>query len=166
MPTPFAPFANARLRWERRAAPANLRDGLRRAAVATIVVELFLEPDETLKRRATPDQWGEGTAQASQGRNVTGYITRWATLPDGADWLDAGSSWTWDDSGLRPAGMKAGEQELQAALVNLRELPAVDRAEIGTLVLTQLGSPYGPGGIGQLISSVAGELVEARFQIR
>ena len=162
MATPFAEFANCRIAWLRpTAALTNLRDGTRPAATTTVVMEAFIEPAGD----GQPENRGEATAQASQGRSLSGYLTRWATLPNGADWLDAGTSWTWDDSGLRPEGLTAGRDELQAALVSIADLPATDRAEIGTLVINQLGSPYGPGGIGQQVTAIAGEYLSGVFRI-
>lgn len=163
MATPFAEFANARLAWQRRSAPpANLRGGTRPATTTTIVLEAFLEP----AGGAGPDPNGDTTLLASGSRGFTGYLTRWAVLPTDADWLDAGTGWSWDETGLRPAGMAASTVEIQAALVAMGSLPDLTRAEIGTMVLTQLGSPYGPGGIGAEITDVAGEYLEGRFTTR
>jgi hypothetical protein len=168
MATPFAPFANARLAWQKpTAALTSLRNGTRPAATTTVVIEAFIEPasDAGQKGKASGDSRGESTALGGQSRSLSGYITRWATLPNGADWLDAGTSWTWDDTGLRPEGLTAGQDELQAALVSIADLPATDRAEIGTLVINQLGSPYGPGGIGLQVTAIAGEQISGMFRI-
>ena len=168
MATPFAEFANARIAWRKPTAPpTSLRGGTRPEATTTIVLEAFLEPgDGTGGTASRGVPGGDTTLQFSGARSFTGYITRWATLPEDAGWLDAGTGWSWDDSGLRPDGLAASSVELQAALVDMGALPDLTRAVIGAMVLTQLGSQYGPGGIGAEITSVAGEYLEVRFTTR
>ena len=165
MPTPFAPFANARIAWQRPTEPlTSLRDGVRPVATETVVIEAYLEPPGGASSTASPLAWGPTTAQGGQGRSLSGYITRWAALGDGDDWLDAGAGWTWDDSGLRPTGMRAGQREHKAALVSIGDLPALERAEIGTIVLHTVGSPYGPGSVGGQITAQAGEFIAGEFR--
>lgn len=169
MATPFAEFANCRIAWLRpTAALTNLRDGTRPAVTTTIVLEAFVEPSGGATgqdSKASGDSRGQSTLLGGQSRSLAGYITRWAALPNGAGWLDAGTSWTWDDTGLRPEGLTAGQDEMQAALVSIADLPATARAEIGTLVISQLGSPYGPGGIGAEVTAIAGEEISGMFRI-
>jgi hypothetical protein len=170
MPTPFASFAAARLAWQRPTeALTNLRDGFRYAATETVVIDFFFEPgvgEGSMPPRARSDDRNATTIQASKSRTISGYITRWAVVPEDANWLDAGTGWTWNDTGLRPDGLTAGEDELQAALVSIANLPAIDRAEIGTMTLDQLGSSYGPGGVGAVITRTAGEYLMGTFRAR
>jgi hypothetical protein len=167
MATPFKRFANCRLAWDKPTAVlTNLRDGTRPTATSTIVMEVFFEPSsEAGKGKATGDSRGESTLLGGQSRSLSGFLTRWVALPNGASWLDAGTAWAWDETGIRPTGLTAGQDEMRAALVDMSLLPAVDRAEIGTLVINQLGSPYGPGGIGGKITAIAGEAITGMFRI-
>lgn len=170
MASPFADLANGRLAWQRPTEPlTNLRDGFRHTATETVAIDFFFEPgvgEGSMPPRARSDDRNATTVQASKSRTISGYITRWAVVPDDANWLDAGTGWVWNDTGLRPDGLIAGDEELQAALVNITNLPAIDRAEIGTLTLDQLGSSYGPGGVGALITEAAGEYLMGTFRAR
>ncbi|MEY3462755.1 MAG: hypothetical protein RLZZ468_533 [Cyanobacteriota bacterium] len=146
MATPFAEFANLRMLWQQPIeAPASLREGLR-APVSLVVIEAYAE--------LSPGGDGVdagGTEIGSQ--SVTGNLTRWATVPEGADWLDAGSSWAWTDTGLRPPGLRAGEK-LEAWEGPLASLPTASTGTRGWLTLTFL-SPQ--GGIDALVAAEAGD---------
>ena len=170
MASPFADLANGRLAWQRPTDTLiNLRDGFRHTATETVVIDFFFEPgvgEGSVPPRARSDDWNATTVQASKSRTISGYITRWAVLPDAAGWLDPGTGWTWNDTGLRPTGLTAGDVEFKAALVNILMLPAIDRAEVGTMTLDQLGSSYGPGGVGALINEAAGEYLMGTFRAR
>lgn len=150
MASPFAAYANLRLRFERRSqAIPNFRDGAR---VPTEIVVI--------------DAWarsaGEGGGEQQAGGmalgqfTLTGFLVRHAVLPPGADWLGLGLSWPWVNDGLRPQGLRAGEQ-LQACWGDLSGLPAVDDAELGWLTLSQISHPYGSGGIGARLRAAAGD---------
>ena len=170
MASPFADLANGRLAWQRPTEVlTNLRDGFRHTATETVVIDFFFEPgvgEGSVPPRARSDDWNATTVQASKSRTISGYITRWAVLPDAADWMDPGTGWTWNNTGLRPTGLTAGDVELKAALVNIPMLPAIDRAEMGTMTLDQIGSFYGPGGVGALINEAAGEYLMGTFRAR
>lgn len=167
MASPFATFPNARLAWQRpTSALSSLRNGTRPATTQTVIIEAFVEPAATGPAGVAHQQSGRtGTLQAGQSRGLAGYITRWALLPSGADWLDAGSGWTWNDTGLRPDGLTASRDELQAALVKIEALPATTRGEIGMLTIDQVGSPYGPGGIGEIVTDAIGDYIAGTFRV-
>jgi hypothetical protein len=65
-------------------APADLREGIR-PAFDTVVLEAYVD---TSGPSSEQPLGGQHIGSAS----VEGNITRWAVLPSGADWLDAGSS--------------------------------------------------------------------------
>ncbi len=85
------------------------------------------------------------------------FIIRWALVPLGESCFDAGTSWAWDTTALRPAGMTASEQELQAYLGPIDALPAAAAGTIGTAVIDQVGGPAGDGGVGALLRQEAGD---------
>jgi len=146
MPTPFADFANLRLLWRRpTAAATSLREGLQRAT-DLVVIEAFAEVQ------------GPGGEQPSGGRSIgsgsiEGNITRWAVVPSGAGWLDAGTAWSWTDTGLRPTGFPRGEK-LEAFMGDLASLPTTTEAERGWVTIATLS---GVGGIDALIRVEAGD---------
>jgi len=146
MATPFADFANLRLLWRRpTAAATSLREGLQRAT-DLVVIEAFAEVQ------------GPGGEQPSGGRSIgsgsiEGNITRWAVVPSGAGWLDAGTAWSWTDTGLRPTGFPRGEK-LEAFMGDLASLPTTTEAERGWVTIATLS---GIGGIDALIRVEAGD---------
>lgn len=152
MATPFAPFASIRMAWERpTAALTSLRDGVR-TTVDQVVIEAFLD-----------ELGGSGEqaigAQAVSGVSISGNITRWAVVPSGGSWLDSGTSWTWDETGLRPEGLPRGER-LEAFIGNLSALPATGQAEIGYITIATLSTE---GGIDGLIRGLAGDEFTGTF---
>jgi hypothetical protein len=152
MPTPFADFANIRLLWRRpTAAATSLREGLQRAT-DLVVIEAFAEVQ------------GPGGEQPSGGRSIgsgsiEGNITRWAVVPSGAGWLDAGTAWSWTDTGLRPTGFPRGEK-LEAFMGDLASLPTTTEAERGWVTIATLS---GVGGIDALIRVEAGDEFTGTF---
>jgi hypothetical protein len=148
MPTPFAPYASLRLLWrDPTAKPVNLRDGPVPASTRLVVVECYID--------ATPS----GPAGADAGgidigsQNMEGNITRWAIVPTGASWLDAGSSWAWTDTGLRPPGLVAGIR-MEAWEGPLGELPVVANGRRGWFTI---GTLSGTGGIDAIVRAAAGD---------
>jgi len=152
MATPFAPFANLRMLWCRpTAALTSLRDGMR-PAVDLVVIEAFAELQ------------GPGGEQDSGGRaigsaSIEGNITRWAVVPSGAGWLDAGTAWSWTDTGLRPSGLPRGEK-LEAFMGAIASLPTVTDGERGTVTLATLS---GIGGIDAIVRAAAGDEFTGTF---
>jgi hypothetical protein len=152
MATPFADFANLRLLWRRpTAAATSLREGLQRAT-DLVVIEAFAEVQ------------GPGGEQESGGRSIgsgsiEGNITRWAVVPSGANWLDAGTAWSWTDTGLRPTGFPRGEK-LEAFMGDLASLPTTTEAERGWVTIATLS---GVGGIDALIRVEAGDEFTGTF---
>ena len=152
MPTPFAPFANCRMLWRRpTAALTSLRDGMK-PTTDLVVIEAFAELS------------GPGGEQPSGGRSIgaasiEGNITRWAVVPAGAGWLDAGAAWAWTDTGLRPAGLPRGEK-LEAFLGAITSLPATTEGERGWITIATLS---GVGGIDAVIRAAAGDEFTGTF---
>lgn len=152
MPTPFAPFANLRMLWRRpTAAVTSLREGMR-PTTDLVVIEAFAEVS------------GPGGEQESGGRSIgagsiEGNITRWAVVPSGGGWLDAGSAWSWTDTGLRPAGLPRGEK-LEAFMGAISNLPAVTEGERGWITIATLS---GVGGIDAVIRAAAGDEFSGTF---
>lgn len=159
MATRFKARANARLLWQQPgAAPANFRDGARPAATTAVVIELFLKGGGGGGETPTPSG-GIG------GEGWSGYLTRWALLPAGASWLELGSSWTWDETGGRPVGLRRGMSG-QAFIGDLSALPAIGNGLRGELEFSSLEGTYGAGGIGARLLPRIGEKVSAVFRPR
>lgn len=150
MASPFAAYANLRLRFERRTdVTPNFRDGAR-VPMEIVVIDAWARSNEA----GGGEQQTGGLAMGQF--MLTGFLVRYAVLPSGADWLSLGITWPWVETGLRPDGLKAGEK-LQACWGDLSGLPAVDDAETGWLTLSQISHPYGSGGIGARLRSAAGD---------
>lgn len=153
MATPFAPFANVRMAWKRpTAALTSLRDGMKPTA-DLVVIEAFTEGVQV-----GGEQPGGGGRSIGSG-SIEGYITRWAVVPAGASWLDAGTAWSWTDTGLRPTGLPRGEK-LEAFIGNLSGLPTVGDGERGWLTIATL---TGTGGIDALVRAAAGDKLTGTF---
>lgn len=152
MSTPFAEFASLRMLWHRpTAAITSLREGIRPNSEA-VIIEAFAELS------------GTSGEQPSGGRNIgtagiEGNITRWAVVPSGGNWLDAGAAWAWDETGLRPTGLPRG-QKLEAFLGDLSALPTVGDGERGHLTIATLSSV---GGIDALVRLEAGDEFTGTF---
>ena len=132
-------------------APADLREGIR-PAFDTVVLEAYVD---TSGPSGEQPLGGQHIGSAS----VEGNITRWAVLPSGADWLDAGSSWSWDDSGLRPAGLPRGEK-MAAFLGAVTSLPDLGDGEVGWLTIATMSSE---GGIDGIVWQFAGDEFTGTF---
>lgn len=155
MPTPFAPYANLRLLFRRPSAtPASLREGPRPAAVELVVIEAFAELS------AGGDGTEAGGLEIGQ-QALSGNITRWAILPAGATWLQAGTSWPWNDTGLRPPGLRAGEK-LEAWEGPLTALPTITGGTPGWVTIHSLS---GTGGIDALVAAEAGDEFSGVFAV-
>ena len=153
MPTPYAPYASLRMLWQRpTASRASLREGMR-TAVDQVVIEAYL------KKPQGPSGEQETAARAIGAASLEGHITRWAVVPSGSTWLQAGSSWAWIDTGLRPPGLPRGEK-LQAFIGKLSALPATNDGELGWLTIATLSSV---GGIEAIVAAKAGDKFSGTF---
>lgn len=157
MATPFLQFANARMLFDRRTDRIpNFRDGAR-----------------TSKEQVVMEVWAKLTFSAAQGTTVaasielkqqflTGYICRWAVIPNGTDWLSLGSAWKWDESGKKPDGLDSGEK-VRTWIGDLGNLPAQDGSEQGFTDLRSVILAFGVGGIGEIIRDVAGDRIDGIY---
>jgi hypothetical protein len=147
MATPFARFASLRMLWQRPTADVtSLREGIR-PNTEMIAIEAYVD-----------DMLGSSGEQSSGGRNIastkiTGFITRWAIVPSGDNWLGGGVGWQWNNSGLRPSNLPRGEK-LEAFIGNLSILPDLSNGERGWLTIDSLSSV---GGIDALVRVKAGD---------
>lgn len=153
MATPFAPYANLRILWRRpTAVVTSLREGMR-PATDQVVIEAYAKL-----------QGPGGEQSGGGGRNIgaaslTAYVTRWAVIPSAGAWLDAGTGWAWDDSGLRPVGLPRGEK-LEAWMGNIPLLAADTKAERGWVTIATLS---GSGGIDAIVAAEAGDKLTGTF---
>lgn len=152
MPTPLAEFANCRMVWHR---PTSVRTSLRegmRSTTDTIVLEA------KIKLQGPTGEQDSGGRSIGAGSCV-GYITQWALIPVNSNWLEAGRSWTWNDSGLRPDGLSRGEK-LEAFIGRLASLPAIGQGEKGYITIATL---MGEGGIDAIKREAAGDKFTGTF---
>lgn len=154
MATDFAEYANLRFRWTRTNAPVNLRNGVPTAGT-TYVLQAFVKASAP-----SPDVLPQLTA----GQTVlSGYLTGYATLPNGTSWLAATSAFSWTETGLAPDGLLAGA-EGRALLGRLESLPTVAPGGVeGKATIRALQQPFGIGGIGAELRTALGDKVEFIF---
>ena len=149
MATDFAEYANLRMLWAPPGVITTLRDGVP-AAGPTVVMEAFVKP----QGRSEQDLPGVKAGSLM----LDGFITRWALLGN-ANWLVAGASLSWTETGYRPAGMLPGATG-QAVMTDLTVLPTLaDGAERGQLRILEF--PYGVGGIGAELREALGDKFKA-----
>ncbi|GDX73496.1 hypothetical protein LBMAG40_01530 [Cyanobium sp.] len=149
MATDVAEYANLRMVWAPPGTITNFRAGVPAAGPA-VVVEAFAKP----QGRSEQDLPGVKAGSLM----LEGFITRWALLGS-ANWLVAGTSLTWDETGYRPAGMLPGATG-QAVLTDLTVLPTLaDGAEQGQLQILEF--PFGVGGIGSELREALGDKFNA-----
>jgi len=151
MATDFAPYANLRMLWRPPGTITSFRSGVPAAGPA-VVVEAFAKGSG----RSEQDLPGVKAGALI----LEGYITRWALLGS-ATWQAAGSAFSWDETGYRPAGMLPGATG-QAVLTNLTLLPTLaDGSEVGQLRILELSQPFGIGGIGTELREALGDKFRA-----
>jgi hypothetical protein len=163
MASPFADFPNIRLGWRRpAAAPTNLRDGLT-TTFQLIAIDGYLSGQAVTKAQLPlADPRGDRAAGLPTvitpgERSAKVFVIRWALVPLGESCFAAGTSWTWDTTGLRPDGLTASEQELQLYLGPLDVLPTPGPGTVGTAVIDQVNGPSGDGGVGALLREEVGD---------
>jgi hypothetical protein len=139
-------------------APENFRDGVP-AADGSWVVECFA-------KAVSPNaQAGSLPSVDPMRLLLEGYITAWAVLPEDTIWLAAGSAFTWDTTGLAPAGLLPGAGG-RGILTRLAALPTLTQpAQQGEVTITGLTEPFGVGGIGDLVRSELGDKIRVELQV-
>jgi len=151
MATDFAPYANLRMLWQPPGTITSFRSGVPAAGPA-VVVEAFAKGSG----RSEQDLPGIKAGALI----IEGYITRWALLGS-ATWQAAGSAFSWNETGYRPAGMLPGATG-QAVLTDLTLLPTLaDGSEVGQLRILELSQPFGIGGIGTELREALGDKFRA-----
>lgn len=153
MATDFNEYRNLRLIWHQPAAITNLRDGLP-APGDPVIIEAFLKASEPTAQELPSLRIGV--------RTLSGFICRWALLPAGGDWLSAGNGWSWDESGLMPAGLQADARG-NAYLGDLPALPTLGGLR-GEATITSLGGTFGVGGIGAELRVALGDAIRVAFE--
>jgi hypothetical protein len=155
MPTDFAPYANVRILWTPPGQITDFRSGIPTAG-DPIVIEAFLKgqtgtPQDLPSIKAAP-------------RILAGYITAWATVPTGADWLAAGSAFSWDTTGLAPAGLLPGVRG-RGFLGNLEALPATTGGQVGEATVISIAGMFGVGGIGAELRTALGDAISISLEV-
>lgn len=160
MATDFAPYANLRLLIAQPAeTPESLRGGLP-ASTGAWVIEAFAKAEQGAGRGAP----GPPSVDPSK-RILAGYITAWAVLPAQTSWLAARSAFTWDDSGLAPAGLLVGMSG-QGLLGVLPDLPTLSgNPQQGEATIQGLSGTFGSGGIGAELRAVTGDAITVELQV-
>lgn len=160
MTTDFAPYANLRLLIHRPVeTPESLRDGLP-LSTGGWVIECFARAEQAAGRNAP----GPPSIDPSK-RVLAGYITAWAELPDDTDWLAARSAFSWDETGLAPAGLMVGMGG-RGLLGVLPDLPTLSgHPQRGHATLLGLSGTYGPGGIGAELRTQTGDAITVELQV-
>jgi hypothetical protein len=163
MASPFAEVGNARLLWlQPGSAPANFRQGPAAVSTTRVVIEAFLRAVVPTSPMGSAAVEGRQSVVNAVDRRVTAWIIRYATVPTGADWLAAGSAWTWTETGLLPAGLGASRADLQCYWGPLP--PSLATGRLGVFNLEQVGGDYGTGGIGAAVRAEAGDSIMGSLQ--
>jgi len=154
--TDFFEYSNLRLLIPRpAAAPLNFREGVP-AGVGHWLIHAFA--------RGPASGAPELPSIAPRTIVVAGYITAWADLPAGADWLAAAGAFSWDTTGLAPAALRMGMSG-RGFLGDLQALPVITGPAItGEASITALGGLYGPGGIGAELRADVGDAITVELQ--
>ncbi len=156
MPSPFLQYANLRLLIRQPPTSLNFRSGVT-ANTAAWVIEAYAK-GETVAAADLP-------SVSPRSRILAGYLTRWAVLPTGGNWLAAASAFTWTDTGLAPAGLTLGMSG-RGFLGILPDLPTKSGTWLeGEATILGLSEPFGPGGIGAELRAAGVEKLRVELQV-
>lgn len=156
MATDFAPYANLRMVWTPPGVVTSFRDGVP-AAGAPIVIEVFLK-GAVGAPQALP------SVKATSGSR-SGFITQWATVPSGVNWLAARSAFSWNTTGLTPDGLLPGAKG-SAFLGKLENLPTRSPGGmLGQATISELFGAFGVGGIGDELRQNLGDAITVAFEV-
>ena len=155
MATDFAPYANVRILWTPPGTITNFRTGVP-AAGAAIVIEAFVKGETG----TAIDLPSIGAAP----RVLSGYITAFATVPAQTDWLAAQSAFSWDSTGLAPAGLLPGTKA-RGFLGYLEALPATTAGQRGEATVISVAGVFGVGGIGAELRAALGDAISISLEV-
>lgn len=161
MPTPLAPYINARFQILPAPTTFNPLPGLQQPGdtASGYVVDLYAKHGD----RDVIEREVRGATVSTIVLN--GYCVRWTeiTFPNiygGMPLIDdALASAVWDESGRFPVALQAGSDH-PGCMINLDQDPPVIQ-EQGVFHFIRLRNPFGIGGIGEQITQEIGE----RFQV-
>jgi len=156
MATDFAPYANLRLLWLPTGTVTSFRNGVPSGG-APIVIEAFLK-GQVGQPQPLP------SIKAAAGSRA-GYVTQWATVPTGADWLASRSAFSWNTTGLAPEGLLPGVKG-KAFLGLLESLPSRSSGGmLGEATIIELYGAFGVGGIGAELRPALGDAITVTFEV-
>ena len=149
MPSPLAPFANARILWTAPGVRSSGREGYKLLPGQAYLIEAFLKRWNTnakvLERFELP-------AIQSLEAYFGGYVVRYAELtPEQAESFSSvdASSLTWDDSMLLPSGVK---RDAKGQLF-IRGMDTL------TVRFADTAGKFGHDGIGSILRGVLGDTI-------
>lgn len=155
MPTDFAPYANFRLLWTPPGPVADFRSGTPTAGTP-VLIEAFL------KGSTSPAQDLPSVGAAP--RILEGYITATAAVTGELDWLAATSAFSWNTTGLAPAGLLPGVVG-RGFLGRLDLLPTNVGGQLGHVTVQAVAGAFGVGGIGAELRDLVGDALTLRFEV-
>ena len=155
MPTDFTPYANFRFLWTPPGTIEDFRSG-KPTDGTPVVIEAFLK-GETGTATSLP-------SIKDAPRVLTGYITATAAVTGNASWLAARSAFTWNTTGLAPAGLLPGIKG-RGFLGSLEALPAITGAQQGHVTVISVGGTFGVGGIGAELRAALGDALQLSFEV-
>lgn len=156
MPSPFSPYANLRILIPRPAASLTFRGGSPPPNGHWLIH--CYAPGPTTGATDLP-------TVSPRVRSLAGYITAWALLPTGGNWLAATTGFTWETTGLAPSGLRIGMGG-RGFLGALPDLPTKTGTwQEGEATITSLSGQFGPGGIGAQIRARAGDAITIELQV-
>lgn len=155
MATDFAPYANVRILWIPPGTITDFRSGVP-AGGDPIVIEAFVK-GETGTATGLP-------SVKDAPRVLSGYITAFATVPAQTDWLAAQSAFSWDATGLAPAGLLPGIKG-RGFLGYLEGLPATAGGQQGEVTVISVAGVFGVGGIGAELRAALGDAISISLEV-
>ena len=157
MPTPLAEFKNARVMVAPKENHFNHTPGLviPGAVGPGYMIELYSKQGD---RDVTEDPLRGSTSNTVV---LNGYCVRWTEIPGTVQFNDPLDGNVWDDSGHFPAGLRVGDDH-KGAILNFADDPyTVD--QWGIFHFIRIRSPFGPGGIGEIIGGAIGDSYQIWF---
>jgi len=151
MATDLAPYANLRLLMKQPVVPVSLRNGPSSTA-SSWIIDCYAK-GEMFDTADLP-------SVNPRGQVLKGYVTQWAVLPSGGNWLVPSSQLQWNTTGLVPSGLRPG------AIGDgfLGVLNSTDGRK-GLATILAISDPYGIGGVGAELRQEIGDSISIQLQV-
>ena len=151
MATDLAPYANLRLWMKQLVVPVSLRNGPVGSG-GSWIIDCYAK-GEMFDTADLP-------SVNPRGQVLKGYVTQWAVLPTGANWLVPSGQLQWNTTGLIPEGLKAG-----AIGDGFLGVLNSTNGRKGLATILAISDPYGIGGVGAELRQEIGDSISVQLQV-